>query len=347
MKIAIVYKGSGPGIEQDVRVIEAALSDRYSVDKVVAPSFDPVQYILQGPFRRLKRLAYTVFTGFFYALSLIKKPKYDLAIYIESCRPWYLWMGRKNILIPNQEWYFPELTCCLKGFDALWCKTYDAKGIFSKYHNNVSYMGFGSIVDKDRRQDKKNKNLILHRAGNSLIRGSATLIKVWSQHPEWPLLSVILSPNLRSLVWNKSLPSNVCYLDGCWNDSEFAELLASARIHIHPTEAEGYGLTISEALGYGCVLIVTNAPPMNELVTSSRGYLVEAVASKKFNLATTYSVVEASLAKTIALVLAEPPSSLTEKMSESMRWFDENNTKFVARINYLTEINGINAKRLS
>ena len=343
MKVAIVFKGSGPGIVKDVEIIRSALSqDGIEIENVMVANTDYIRSLLVGPFSHLRPYVYFLIAVLFSVIRKLTKPKFDMAIYIESCRPWYLNVARRNVLIPNQEWYFKDLLCCLKYFDQIWCKTNDAKNIFSNYHRSVTYLGFSSLIKSECCGENKNENLILHRAGNSLLRGTRTLIKVWTKHPDWPVLSIILSKHLRIEVCSGQLPTNVCYLDGNWNDAEFTQLLSSAAVHIHPTEAEGYGLTISEALGYGCIVLATDAEPMNELVSAQRGYLIAANKSAKFNLADRYKVMEDDLEKTITNVLTADREEIQTKRVNSVAWFVNNQDNFIRRINELTNTLGMN-----
>jgi len=56
---------------------------------------------------------------------------------------------------------------------------------------------------------------------------------------------------------------------------ELAALQLGSGIHLCPSEREGYGLYIAEAMAAGALVIATNHPPMNELVTNATGLLIE------------------------------------------------------------------------
>ena len=59
------------------------------------------------------------------------------------------------------------------------------------------------------------------------------------------------------------------------NDSEMPALFNSFDALSYPTKAEGYGRPLVEALSCEIPTITTNAPPMNEIVNESTGYMID------------------------------------------------------------------------
>jgi glycosyltransferase involved in cell wall biosynthesis len=68
----------------------------------------------------------------------------------------------------------------------------------------------------------------------------------------------------RVLDTNKSLRGHVVELTSC-SDEEIAQHLASARALLFPSNAEGYGLPLIEALGLGSPVIASNLPVFREI----------------------------------------------------------------------------------
>lgn len=332
MKIVIAVKKSGLGLFRDLEILTRILEADNKVSHVAIAESDWVKLLTPGFLRRFRRYIYSFLSLVYSFISRFKNSEYDLAIYLESYRPWYVHKGRKNILIPNQEWLSPDLRGGLKYFDSIWCKTLAAKSIFDKHHSNTQFLGFSSDIDESLLTATKDQHLILHRAGNSLLRGTRVLMNTWAKHADWPKLSVILSPKLRVEVFSGKLPENIEYLEGPWDDREFSQLMARARTHIHPTETEGYGLAISEALGYGCLVMATNAEPMNELVEPSRGVLLDCRYKSKYNLGDLYEVLPAGIEQAMVELLSMSSDDLLLRMNNARRWYLINRENFEGRV---------------
>lgn len=343
MNIAVVLKKSGLGLMRDAQILEGILAPENKVEQLPLSGTDWVVKLTPGPFHRLRLTLYSVISIIYLCVNIFRSPKYDLAIYLESFRPWNTGKAKRNVLIPNQEWLSPKLTGGLNHFDEIWCKTQAAVNIFSKYHNNVHLIGFSSEINAASLGVKKEDDLLLHRAGNSLLRGTKVLLETWLQHPEWPKLSVIIADRLKGKVIAGEIPNNIEFLQGHWNDQEFSELMASAAIHLHPTETEGYGLAISEALGYGCLVMATDAEPMNELVTADRGVLLASRFKGRHHLGNLYSVLPEGIESAMKELLAMSESERKSRMSNARAWFLDNQQDFKLRL--VERVRGIHEYR--
>ena len=369
LRVGVVYKTSGPGLSMDYRIIREVLSAQCIVQEELVSSADWVHVLTPAALWRFRYLIYTILSHFYRFFNRFKNKNCDVAIYLESYRPWYAGLARYNVLIPNQEWFSKDLIGGLHSFDAVWCKTRAAEAIFKKLHHRVIYIGFSAIVNdpagareisieaapnsgqnliKNQLRHKVKSQIkgsgtgdlfILHRAGNSLLRGTGVLLKTWAAHPEWPMLSVMVSRRLKSSVCEKAfvngengIPNNITFLQGCWNDEEFATLMRSADVHIHPTETEGYGLTLSEALGYGCLVMATDAEPMNELVSSERGILFACTYKGKYNLGNLYRVSPESIVRAVEVMQAITSVRQDQLRKNARLWFLGNRREFEERL---------------
>lgn len=158
-------------------------------------------------------------------------------------------------------------------------------------------------------------------AGNSVFKGTATLINVWRKHPEWPKLTVVCN----QLPDHTELPENIKVLSNI-STNELAGLWATAGFAIQPSEVEGFGQILLEAQVYGCVVITTDAPPMHEVVDSSFGVLVPYYSTGAFRMGTRYFVDPSELEQSIHRLLAMPKQTL-DKMSASALHNVKNNHK--------------------
>ena len=81
-------------------------------------------------------------------------------------------------------------------------------------------------------------------------------------------------------------------------------------IHLCPSETEGFGHYIMEALSAGAVVVTTDAPPMNEFVTDAAAWQASN-RSEPWGLATNYFVDPAKLEETVNALMQLPVSELT------------------------------------
>jgi glycosyltransferase involved in cell wall biosynthesis len=183
-------------------------------------------------------------------------PDCDICIHTEVVVPHYF--GKKNILIPNQEWFYKKWLIHLKKFDAVFCKTHYATEIFNKYHDRVVYTGFTSL---DYFQEGPKRIECFHSQGKSRVKGTRFLIETWNKE-ELPPLNLITSKykyplhNSGIKIYDRFLPTK-----------RFKTLMNQSLIHIYPCEIEGFGHCINESKSCGAVVITTDHPPMNELVS--------------------------------------------------------------------------------
>lgn len=330
MKILIVYKATGHGVARDGQILKSTLENISSEVEVDFLTIDNSRERTDRWFYQRRKVFSRFFCwlalGYYYFRSKLAERKCDLAIYIESARPSYMFYGRKNILIPNLEWLSINLQPMLVFFDGIWCKTQEAKcqleglGLTKK----VSYISFSSSIKSEFRQLGKDYSYILHRAGNSAYRGTAQLVELWKKHPEWPELRILMSFQRRFPI----SANNICYIDAPESDVDYQRLIATSGIQIFPSQVEGYGLTIAEALGYGNVVVTTNAPPMNELVQPGRGVLLSAEFYKPLNFASRYHLKMVQADFELDAVLSQARSELEIYREQAMTWFDSNHSEF-------------------
>ncbi|WP_303289453.1 glycosyltransferase [Marinobacter sp. SS5-14b] len=345
MNIQIIYASSGLGLRKDAHILDSALT-------VMGHTCHQVQLRPTPEWRnRLSHFRYRVVTRYFpepakrlyYQLnrwmkvSVCKGPKADLVIHLENIRPSHLSAGTIHWLIPNQEWFIESRTPYLNFIDSVLCKTRLAEAIFSSRHPSTYFLGFtGSANTEVMLSLNKNFKLALHVAGNSRFKGTEALLACWQKHPEWPTL-VVASQHIDD---QKTYPHNLTVRKSL-SDKELSNLWARAGFAIIPSEVEGYGQALAEAMSFGCVPITTDAAPMNELINKHRGYLVPAPLSQPFRLGTRYFVSEKELEKVISEALETSESTL-QKMSEaSAEWYRHNHADFLVRlenqINQMTE----------
>ncbi|MET4024647.1 hypothetical protein ABIE59_000152 [Marinobacter sp. MBR-99] len=336
MDILIVYASSGRGLRKDALILESALNSLGHNCQVepLPPTSEWQNQLSHYRYQLLSKYLPEPFGRLYYALmngiarSISGRSKSDLVIHLQNPRVSQLRRGKRHWLIPNQEWFIESLLPYLPSIDRILCKTQHAAEIFSRYHSDVMYLGFtgGSDISKPCTSGK-NYRLALHVAGNSQFKGTSAVLACWSRHPEWPKL-VVVSQHIDSSDYpnqNIEILSNL-------TDKEMKELWREAGFAILPSEVEGYGQVLAEALENGCVTITTNAPPMNELIEKSRGYLAEPNNSRTFRLGTRYMVSEQSLDATINTAINAMPATLEETSANAEQWYSSNHKAFTENL---------------
>lgn len=225
MKAAVIGKKNGKGLEKDFLIISKILEDA-GIEVVFGDIERPAP--LDGDT--------------------------DVCIFTEVVAPRF--MGKINVLIPNQEWFYLAWLPYLDGFDAIFCKSRLAEHLFAQHHTNVVFTGFTSI---DHYSGAEKKLQCFHSQGGSRAKGTPFVVKAWEDSSLPPLHIVSQetepsgAPNI--ILYNKKLEQDA-----------YLQLMNESWIHVCPSIAEGFGHSINEAKSCGAVVITTDAPPMNELV---------------------------------------------------------------------------------
>ena len=251
----------------------------------------------------------------------------DTLIHIERIHPAWLGGRETNILIPNQE-RFPERHLRrLRRIDRVLAKTHHAREIFSGFGAHSAYLGFTS-TDRLVPSIPKDWRRFLHLAGGSTLKGTEDVLALWRAHPEWPELVVVQ----KRANAPGSVPSNVTLLSGYLADHHLKSLQNSCGVHLCPSRSEGWGHHIVEALSCGAAVVTTDAPPMNEHVTTGCGVLVPAGRSEPRHLGRNFFVDRPALEAAIARLVAQPPAFAQDIGARARTRFEEIDRNFAARL---------------
>lgn len=115
-------------------------------------------------------------------------------------------------------------------------------------------------------------------------------------------------------------------------DAELRELQNANLFHLCPSETEGFGHYIVEALSVGAVVLTTDAAPMNELVTEERGVLIPYSHTDRQHLATRYLVDAQALEAAVSTVLAMDDAAIQAKQEAARAFFLDNDAVFRTRL---------------
>jgi len=259
-----------------------------------------------------------------------KKP--SINIFLERLHPTLFDTARLNILMPNPEWTLPKWIAHLASLDFVLVKTRHAETIFSDLGCKTHYTGFSS---EDRLLPEVTKHSgFFHLAGKSVNKGTESLIALWQKHPGWPLLTIVQHPKRAGADCSThNIRHVIRYLD----DAELKLMQNQHRFHVCVSDTEGFGHYLMEAMSMQAVVITTDAPPMNELVTEDRGLLVGYDRTTRQNLATCYHVGEAQLEATIERALVMSCKDASALGLAAREFFLSNDAQFRKRIHQLME----------
>jgi glycosyltransferase involved in cell wall biosynthesis len=254
---------------------------------------------------------------------LPRQQRTRLNVFVESLVPAAFHTARRSAFMPMQEWFEPTDWPLLPLVDVILCNSREAARLFADCGAEVHWTGFTSVDRLDPTWDGPQEG-ILHVAGRSEFKGTAALIACWRRHPEWPMLTVVG----RSEMIPGDLPANVTAHRGLLTDEALRALQNDAWLHLQPSEAEGFGHCIVEALSVGGVVISTDAPPMTEVVTPATGFLVPWTHSSPMGVGTRYFVDVDALEATIQQVLESGKDGQAARRQAARQWFVDNDRRF-------------------
>lgn len=310
--IRVISRDNGVGLSRDLRLIASVLHDAGAAVETVG--FGGGQ--LGNRARELGLWARGAMRG-----------RVDTQLFVERVYQRCLPLARRNLLMPNPEWFLPKWASALPRFEQVLCKTHHAETIFSALGCRTVFTGFTSEDRFDPAVPRE--RAFFHLAGRSTAKGTETVLAAWRRHPEWPRLTVVQHPKLaRPGPPAANIDHCVEYLD----DMQLRRLQNAHRFHLCPSEAEGFGHYLVEALAVGAVVLATDAAPMNELVTPQRGLLVPYARTRREGLVDHALVDEAGIEQAVSRALAMTQEQCEQIGAHARAFFLENDRAFRVRL---------------
>lgn len=261
------------------------------------------------------------------AMRARSESRFDANLMLERIRVEDLPFARCNLFLPNPEWCTPEDIEKLPRMDGVLVKTGHAETIFRALGCRTARIGFTSADRLDASVPRE--HTFFHLAGRSPYKGTERLLALWRRHPEWPRLTVLQNPrSARPGAPAANIVHRIDYVD----DAELKRMQNANAFHVCCSETEGFGHYIVEGMSVGAVVLTTDAPPMNELVTPERGVLVDHDQTGRQQLATTYRISEGALEAAIQRCLAMSESERTALGTRARTWFESNDAAFAGRL---------------
>lgn len=261
--------------------------------------------------------------------ALCHPADFELNLMLEKFRPEFYRTAHRNVLIPNPEYFGPGERAALRRLDAVWVKTRHAERLFVPLGIPVRYIGFTSSDRRDLNVPRQ--QAFFHAPGRSPNKGTLALIALWSTHPEWPPLTIVWYRSRPPLAPQR-LPGNIHLVRERLDDAAYRQLQNAHRFHLCPSQTEGYGHYLNEAMGCGAVVVTLDAEPMNEFVSPERGILVPAQAIGRQDLATCYAPVEGALEQAIESCLRLSVTEAAAFGQAARAWFEANQRQWNERL---------------
>lgn len=222
----------------------------------------------------------------------------DINIFLETVIPVFH-RARESWLIPNPEWFDEARDGrYIRKFNRILCKTQDAFRIFRSRSDAAEYLGFESrdIFDPQVIRHKK----FLHIAGKSMVKGTGAVMRAWKRFKIPYPLTVISS--VREHV-REAENSQITLYKRIPDEGKYSDILNHHLFHIYPSQYEGWGHCIHEALGIGAIVLTTDAPPMNE-VKLEPGRFIPKSTSGSLRMATMHQVRAEDIINHVGAVIA-------------------------------------------
>jgi hypothetical protein len=319
-RLNLIAWDNGFGLTRNLRLLGDALTAGGHEVSVSAIRRGKIHKVL-GPLKARMRVAWRRVRG-------VDPRQYDANLMLEHVRPEFFPLARHNVLMPHPEWFSDRDRAAFDGIDRVFALTHHAVSIFARLGTPVDYAGFTSEDRFD--PGVARERAFFHLAGRSANKGTEPLLALWRKHPQWPLLTVVQNP--RSA--RPGAPaSNIRHLIDYLDDAQLKRLQNAHRFHLCPSETEGFGHYLVEALGIGAVTLSVDAAPMNEMVTPERGVRVAVARTGTQNLAVTNFFDEASMAAAIERMIGFDDTELDRLGSAARAWFLDNDRQFRQRIN--------------
>jgi hypothetical protein len=327
-RINIVAWHNGGGLSRDIEIISKALQDSGFEVTLNGAKLDAAKVRRQRFVHRASNLAQC----WFQRKQMAGAP-YDVNVFLEDISPQFFKFARANTFIPNPEWFKKYQHRYLAGIDVVLCKTRSAQEIFRVLGSDTRFISFTSADRLDTQGYTAKVTSFLHVAGRSWQKGTKPLIDLWLQHPEWPLLTVVQNAKTYSQSKVKAVDApNIKHVLERLDDAALRELQNTIGIHLCPSEAEGFGHCIAEAMSCRALTLTTNAPPMNELITADRGILVNYNKTRRQRSGANYYVDPVDLERKIEDIIRMDPASKQLLGQRARDWYEENDQFYRTQI---------------
>lgn len=246
----------------------------------------------------------------------------DVNIYLELFHKRHLKTASKHIGIFNMEWFAAKWERYLPQFSQLWAKSSEAHQFFTDRRLPSTLTGFISRNLCDDRVQRCGD--CLHVRGRSSQKGTSAVLTAWRKHGKKLPHLTIVGHTIEDI---DNIP-NVTLIKGPIPDDQLSQLMNRHRFHICPSETEGWGHYISEALSCGGIVVTTNASPMNEHVSSLYGRLLPVIRTQRETFITRNYIDSDDLALEVINLVALPDEQQRVMMIQARQAYAQLQDRF-------------------
>lgn len=324
-RVNIIYSDNGSGLSRDAVVLRDALG--VTGHSIWLTPLTPRRYPIAPNYA--PELARQYFRGVTQSAARAwarTRRIWDVNIFLERLLPEYFDTARVNCLFPNQEWLTDEDRSRLGEVDLVLFRTRHAMEILSNETRTAAFVGFTSFDCRDESVMKAPMGA-LHVSGWNPHKGSAAVLAAWSVNPDWPELQMV-----SQLPLELTDAPNIKHLHTRVSDQTLRRLQNSCGVHVCPSEVEGFGHTLVEAMSCGAIVVTTAAPPMDEIVTPDEGFLVPYAATAPMGAGTRYFVDQEQLSEVLNRVWKLGPNERMRLATAARAKFDAMRASFHQRL---------------
>jgi hypothetical protein len=197
----------------------------------------------------------------------------DANFFLELYDPKHLRTARSNVGLFNLEWFDKAQVSSLGAMTQLWAKSAEALRVYERAGNGLWPAYYTGFLSRDMFREGVGKEpFCIHVRGKASQKGTDVVLEAWRRHGDHlPRLVVTSAQEFDG--WRKTHPTAEMVF-GYQDEQKLAELMTQARFHVCPSETEGWGHYISEAISCKGLVVTTDASPMHEHVRPEHGVLV-------------------------------------------------------------------------
>jgi len=333
----ILVHGSGKyaGVWHDAQLLRQGLAEAGNTASVLdRPTFKTFTWRVMASRKarvlRVDRVLQSVLMALAWARRRISGRPQEVTIHLEYVSPRHFVDGSMQMLLPNPEWFWDRDAWALQFIDVVLCKTRHAMPIFEAAGCAVEYVGFTS---EDCRVPgvSPDRSRWLHVASNGHQKGTDEIVQAWHRHPDWPYLTVVAGARRTPIAAARNLQ----VLDEWLDDAQLRALMQRSGVHLCPSNAEGFGHTIVEAMSCGVLVLTTDLEPMNELVDESRGMLVDVAETTPMGWSWRARFEQDALEATVERAIALSDAQYLSRATAARQWYVQNDAAFRQRLEAL------------